>query len=153
MLDNLPAGNMYGDGSGITLFQFFYQPSFYSYIRLAFTVRYLANPADTELTVGEFYYCLYGFSVVEPMTARHIVQAPDAGPVTTEGPALKLMLTVLDPMLTTTFRHHNGFTDSITEMVSGIIRGHVVDENLSMGRLVIIHMHTPTPRIQKTNTS
>jgi hypothetical protein len=58
---------MYGDGSGITLeFQFSHQPGFYSYIRLAFTVRYLAKPDDTELTIGEFYYYLYGLSAIEP---------------------------------------------------------------------------------------
>lgn len=37
----------------------------------------------------------------------------------------------------------NNNTDSITETVSRIIRGHVIDENLSMGRLMIIRMHAP----------
>lgn len=76
IIDDIPAGSMYGDDSGITLkFRFFYLPNFLSYIRLAFTVRYLATPDDTELTRGEFYYYLYGLSVTGPITYRKIVAA------------------------------------------------------------------------------
>lgn len=83
IIDNFPAGSMYGDGSGITLkFQFLHQPGFYSYIRLAFTVCYLAKTDDTELTRGEFSYYLYSHSVVEPMILRHIVKAAEANPST-----------------------------------------------------------------------